>query len=124
MKDHQVFINILKEEHKLKLKGTGNIAYHLECDFFQEDDGTLCMALRQYIDKMLGNYKRMFGEKPKLNIYSPLVKGDNPKTNNSEFLDEQQFQSIIGTLQWSISLGRLDICTAVMMFSCSRSLLR
>jgi hypothetical protein len=127
MKDPQVFVNVLKEVHKFKLKGTGDIAFHLGCDFFREDNGTLCMAPRKYIEKMLGNYERMFGEKPKLNIYSPLEKGDHLETDDSEFLDEhgtQQYQSIIGSLQWSISLRRLDICTAVMTLSSFRSLPR
>jgi hypothetical protein len=120
MQDPQAFINVLKEEHKFKLKGTGDIAYHLGCNCFREDDGTLCMAPRKYIEKMLGNYERRFGEKPKLNIYSPLKKGDHPEVDDSDFLDiqgTQQYQSIIGSLQWSISLGRLDICTAVMTLS-------
>jgi hypothetical protein len=127
MKDPQTFVNKLKEEHKFKLKGTGDIAYHLGCDFFREDDGTLCMAPRKYIEKMLGNYERMFGEKPQLNVYSPLEKGGRPETDDSELLDEngtQQYQSLIGSLQWSISLGRLDICTAVMTLSSFRSVPR
>jgi hypothetical protein len=76
---------------------------------------------------MLGNYKRMFGEKPWLSVYSPLEKGDHPETDDSELLDEngtQQYQSLIGSLQWSISLGRLDICTAVMTLSSFRSVPR
>jgi hypothetical protein len=76
---------------------------------------------------MLDNYERMFGEKPRLNVYSPLEKGDHPETDDSKILDErgtQQYQSIIGSLQWSISLGRLDICTAVMTLSGFRSLPR
>jgi hypothetical protein len=124
MKDPQNFVNKLKEEHKFKLKGTGDIACHLGCNFFREDDGTLCMAPRKYIEKILGNYKRMFGEKPRLNVYFPLEKGDHPETDDSELLDEngtQQYQSLIGSLQWSTSLGRLDICTAVMKLSSFRS---
>ncbi len=124
MRDPQSLIDVLQEEHNFKLKGTGDIAYHLGCDFFRDEDGTLCMAPRKYIDKMLGNYERMFGEKPKLNVYSPLEKGDHPELDDSEFLDEQgiqQYQSIIGSLQWSISLGRLDICTAVMTLSSFRA---
>ena len=123
MKDPQTFVNKLREEHKFKLKGTGDIAYHLGCDFFRKDDGTLCMAPRKYIEKMLGNYRRMFGEKPRLNVYSPLEKGDHPETDDSELLDEngtQQYQSLIGSLQWSILLGHLDICTAVMTLSSFR----
>jgi hypothetical protein len=33
MKDPQAFIDVLREKHKFKLKGTGNIAFHLGCDF-------------------------------------------------------------------------------------------
>jgi hypothetical protein len=71
MRDPQTFVNVLKEQHKFKLKGTGNIAFHLGCDFFREDDGTLCMAPSKYIEKMLCNYERMFGEKPD-STYTPL----------------------------------------------------
>jgi hypothetical protein len=60
MRDPQTFVNQLKEQHKFKLKGAGDIAYyHLGCDFFREDDGTLCMAPKKYIHKMLANYERM-----------------------------------------------------------------
>jgi hypothetical protein len=74
MKDPQFFVNVLKGVHKFKLKGTGDIAFHLGCDFCREDYGTLCMAPKKYIEKMLANYERMFGEKLRLNIYSPLEK--------------------------------------------------
>jgi hypothetical protein len=120
MREPQVFVDVLREKYKFKLKGTGDIAFHLGCDFYREDDGTLCMAPRKYIEKMLSNYERMFGEKPRLNVYSPLEKGDHPELDDTELLDEngtQQYQSLIGSLQWSISLGRLDICTAVMTMS-------
>jgi hypothetical protein len=88
MKDPQTFVDELQMTHKFKLKGTGDIAYHLGCDFFREDDGTLCMALKKYIDKMLDNYERMFGEKPRLNVYYPLKKGDHPEIDDSKILDE------------------------------------
>ena len=58
----------------------------------------------------------MFGQKPKQYI-SPLEKGDHPKIDLSEELDEiriKQYQSMIGLLQWAISLGCFDISTAVM----------
>jgi hypothetical protein len=88
MKEPKIFVNELIEKHKFNLKGTGDIAFHLGCDFFREDDGTLCMAPRKYVKKMLDNYERMFGEKPRLNIYSPLEKGDHPEMDNSELLDK------------------------------------
>jgi hypothetical protein len=44
MEDPQEFIDVLTNVHGFKLKGTGSIAYHLGCDFFRDEDGTLCMA--------------------------------------------------------------------------------
>ncbi len=67
MKDPQQFVDVLTDKHKFKLKGTGSISFHLGCDFFRDDDGTLCMAPRKYIDKLTQNYERMFGEKPQMN---------------------------------------------------------
>jgi hypothetical protein len=32
----------LCEQHKFKLKGVGPLSYHLGCDYFKDDDGTLC----------------------------------------------------------------------------------
>ena len=46
---------------------------------------------------------------------SPLDKGDHPELNTSELLDTKgvpQYQSLISSLQWSISLGRFDIAMA------------
>ena len=59
----------------------------------------------------------MFGTKPKTTHLSPLEKGDNPELDTSEFLGErgrQMYMSIIESLQWAISIGRLDISVAVM----------
>ena len=85
---------------------------------------TLCMAPRKYIEKMLLNYERMFGEKPRTNISSPLEKSDHPETDMRELLDAQgaqNYQSVVGSLQWAILLGWLDIATAVTTLSSFRS---
>ena len=82
------------------------------------------MAPRKYIERMIASYERMFGEKPHANVYSPLERGDHPELDNSELLDKtgiQQYQSLIGSLQWAISLGRFDIATAVMTMSSFRA---
>ena len=62
----------------------------------------------------------MFGEKPKQTVLSPLELGDHPELDASELLDDdgtQQFQSLIGSLQWILSLGRFDTACAVMSLS-------
>ena len=59
----------------------------------------------------------MFGQKPKLTVTSPLEKGDHPELDTSDELDIEdikKYQSLIGAMQWAVSLGRFDITTAVM----------
>jgi Reverse transcriptase (RNA-dependent DNA polymerase) len=92
------FVDVLEEKHKFKTKGTGPITFHLGMDFSRDDDNTLCLSSSQYIEKLLKNYERMFGQQPKQNVSSPLEKGDHPETDTSEFLDTkgiQMYQSMI-----------------------------
>ena len=69
------------------------------------------------------NYERMFGCLP--NKYnSPLNSNDSPEPDTSELLDEigiKMFQSMIGALQWCVTLGRFDIAVAVMSLSSFRA---
>ena len=69
--------------HKLKLKGTGPIKYHLGCDFARDEYGTLCFAPRKYIEKMADAYFSYFGHKPKTICTSPLEQGDYPELDSS-----------------------------------------
>jgi hypothetical protein len=58
-------------------------------------------------------------EKPR-KVSSPLEQNDHPEMDNSPFLRQdktQQFQSLIGAMQWAVSVRRLDITTAVMSLS-------
>jgi hypothetical protein len=66
------------------------------------------------------NYERMISQQTKQNVSSPLEKGDHPEANSSNLLDAkgiQMYQSMIGALQWMITIGQLDITTAVMTIS-------
>ncbi len=118
-------IRVLNDKCKFKLKGAGPIEFHLGCDFFRDEEGVLCFAPRKYIEKLIDSYERMFGSKPKTTkVTSPLVKGDHPEIDDTAFLEEkgiQQYQSLIGQLQWAISLGRFDISVAIMTMSAFRS---
>ena len=69
---------------------------------------------------MVETYIRLFGEKPKELFSSPLKKGDHPELDSSHLLDAdgiQKYQSMIGVMEWAISIGRFDIATAVMSLS-------
>ena len=123
-KNPQAIIDALTSEPvNFKLKGTGPLKFHLGCDYFRDDDGTLCVAPIKYIERMVSSYKSLFGEAPKQTVQSPLEKNDHPELDDTELLDAEgisKYQSLIGTLQWTISLGRFDIATAVMSMSSYR----
>ena len=93
--------------------------FHLGCDFFCDKDGNLCYAPNKYIEKILDEYERLFGSKPK-QYTSPLIKGDHPEVDSSDLLDFKMtkiYQSLIGALQWVIQIGRFDVQAAVMTLS-------
>ena len=105
-------------KYEYKLKGVGEPAYHLGGNFSRDPDGTLAWGAKSYIKRMLDNYKQvMFGDLPKL-CSSPLVTGDSlPELDTSTELgpeDMKKYQSVIGALQWCVTLGRFDIACALM----------
>ena len=118
-KDSQAFCNELKKKYNLKLKGVGPLEYHLGCTYKKDPDGTLAADPRRYVNKILESYERMFKEKPRKSR-PPLEGGDHPELDTSELCDEhqtKQFQTLIGQLQWLISLGCFDIAVHVMSLS-------
>ena len=51
---------------------------------------------------------------------SPLEKNDHPELDDSELLDIKGiklYQSLVGSLQWAIQIGWLDLVVAVMTLS-------
>ena len=116
-------INELEKTHGYKLEGAGLISYYLGCDYFTDNDGNLAYAPRKYITKLIDNFIAMFGHKPK-QYTSPLESGDHPELDTSQELEKNdiiKYQSMIGSLQWAILLGRFDISTAVMSLSSFRA---
>jgi hypothetical protein len=68
---------------------------------------------------MIDTYVQLYGEKPR-KASSPLEQNDHLEMDDSPFLGQdemQQFQSLIGAMQWAVLIGRLDIATAVMSLS-------
>ena len=110
--------------YNFKLKGSGEVNFHLGCGFERDSDGVLCMNPGRYVDKMEDAYKQVFKELPKQKYRSPLVKGDHPELDTTAFLDQdgiEIYQSLIGAMQWAISIGRWDIQSAVMTLSSFRA---
>jgi hypothetical protein len=73
---------------------------------------------------MVESYKQMFNENPPSKANSQFDSYDHPEVNTSEFLDEdgiQKYQSVIGSMQWAISIGCFDIAIHVMSMSIFRT---
>jgi hypothetical protein len=73
---------------------------------------------------MVDNYRQLFGKSPLHHSQSPLESNDHPEIDSSKFLSEddiQKYQSLIGAMQWVISIGHFDIAVHVMMMSSFRA---
>ena len=94
--------------------------YHLGYDYNLDKDGTLVAQPTRYINKILESYKKMFTNENFMNAKSPLEKNDHPEPDNSELCNEEQitkYMSMIGQLQWDITLVPYDILAHVMSMS-------
>ena len=90
---------LLTAPNNFKLKGTGNVTFHLGCDFFRDEHQVLCVGPRTYIERMSLQYESMFGTKPKATYNSPLTANDHPELDTTDLLDDcgtHQYQSLIG----------------------------
>ena len=122
-KPQSIIDQLTSDPINFKLKGTGPLEFHLGCNYYRDPDGTLCQAPVKYIDRMVDSYKNLFGSAPKQTYRSPLEKNDHPELDNTPLLDEEgikKYQSLIGSMQWAVSLGRFDVATAVMTMSSFR----
>ena len=128
MENPQEFLTKLESApYNFKLKGSGPLSFHLGCGFSRDSSGTLCMDPGKYVEKMECSYQQLFHCKPCQKVMSPLEKGDHPELDTTAFLDTEEtmiYQSLIGAMQWSISIGRFDIATAVMSLSSFRAMPR
>jgi hypothetical protein len=108
--DPSSITNALTNQHQFKLKGTGPLQYHLGCDCFKDNTGTLCFGTRKNIEKTIKQYKSMNPKKYTL-ILSHLKSWTKQESRSTN----------LGSLQWEISLGRFDIQMATMTMSRFRS---
>ncbi|MGH7955331.1 MAG: reverse transcriptase domain-containing protein, partial [Gloeomargaritales cyanobacterium] len=103
-----------------KLKDVGPPSYFLGMDFKRDAQGIMSLGSETYVKKILESFGEQFGDKPQKNVTTPLDPTEKPELDLSEELGvegKQLYQSLIGQLQWAVTLGRLDIFCAVMMMS-------
>ena len=103
---------MFKSKYHLKVKGGGKLTYHLGADYFEDPDGTFVSQPKKYIDKLADTYKRLFNEDPPKGYKTPLDKNDHPELDTSEILEGDmapKYLTMVGQLQWLVTLGRFDI---------------
>ena len=118
--DPKEMINILKSKYNLKVKGDGPLTYHLGADYFHDPDGTMVSQPKKYIEKLKETYVRLFHNEPSKGLKTPLEKNDHPELDTSDILQGQEinhYLTMVGQLQWVITLGRFDIQALVITMS-------
>ena len=113
-------IQIFKSKYHLKVKGDGKLTYHLGADYFEDPDGTFVSQPKKYIDKLADTYKRHFNEDPPKGYKTPPDKNDHPEQDTSEILEGDmaaKYLTMVGQLQWLVTLGRFDIHAQVTTMS-------
>ena len=118
--DPKEIINILKSKYHLKVKGDGPITYHLGADYFHDLDGTMVSPPKKYIEKLKEILCKTFNTEPSKNLKTPLDKNGHPELDTSEILEGQEvnhYLTMVGQLQWLITLGRFEIQDQVIAMS-------
>ena len=113
-------IQIVKSKYHLKVKRDGKLTYHLGADYFEDPDGTFVSQPKKYIDKLADTYKRLFNEDPPKGYKPTLDKNDHPELDTSEILEGDmaaKYLTMVGQLQWLVTLGRFDIHAQVAAMS-------
>ena len=118
---NEFYINLADQGYKLKRVGYPTV--YLGGDFIRVKDPEqfLTWGASSYIEKILLQYKTIFQKAvPLRQIHAPLEPGDHPEMDESDILspyDTTIYLSLIGMLQWAVTLGRIDIACATMTMS-------
>ena len=113
-------IQIFKSKYHLKVKGDGKLTYPLGAYYFEDPDGTFVSQPKKYIDKLGDTYKRLFNEDAPKGYKTPLDKNDHPELDTSEILEGDmaaKYLTMVGQLQWLVTLRRFDIHAQVATMS-------
>ena len=115
----------LEKKYGYVLKGVGAPEYYLGADIKRVDkddvdSGVLTMGSTTYVKRCLDNYEKLLGLKPPKKVSQPMDPKYYPELDESDLLDERGrkiYWSLIGMLQWAVTIGRIDIHHAVMCMS-------
>ena len=88
------------------------MSYHLGADYFEDPDGTFVSQPKKYIDKSAETCNRLFNDEPPKGHKTPLDKNNHPELDTSEILAGDmaaKYLTMLGQLQWLVTLGRFDL---------------
>ena len=109
----QHFMTKLSQHFPIK-KVEENPSYYLGNNLQQKGSKQMKVSLEKYIKEVLRRHKSDYGEIRKEN--APHLPADHPELDDTPLLDSKGvtlYQSIIGTCQWILVAGRMDITFSV-----------
>ena len=115
-----------KLQDKFTMKGVGEPRYYLGGDVKKLDeqwakqDITEAFSAETYIDNLLPKMAKMLGVEQFPRQKVPMSHECHPEEDQSPFCSPDQiskFRSMLGSLNWMVTLGRFDIAFAVNCFS-------
>ena len=96
------------------------MTYHLGADYFEDPDGTFVSQPKKYIDKLADTYRRLFNDDIQKATKPLLTKNDHSELDTSEILEGDmtaKYLTMVGQLQWLVTLGIFDIHAQVATMS-------
>ena len=107
------------------MKGVGIPEYYLGGDVenldehWNKENVALAISAKTYISNVIPKFEKLFNMTFK-SIKTPMDSDYHPELDDSPFLsqlDASKFRSIIGSINWIITLGRFDVQFATMSLS-------
>jgi hypothetical protein len=109
------FFTKLTDQYKYKIMGVVTPTYHLGGDSFHDKYNILAWVTSLYFKKIITNYKIVFNELPPESSLS-MTEKDHLELDLTNELDPdgiKKYQSLIGILQWLVTIGRSGILVGV-----------
>ncbi len=112
----------MKDIEELKecyiLKGVGEPEYYLGGDVmtlneqWQKEGICLAFSAKTYVKNIVPKFEKLLNMDFKLSTKTPMSSELHPELDDSPFLsadDAAKYRSVIGSLNWLITLGRMDV---------------
>jgi hypothetical protein len=116
-------LELLTDKYQYRLKDVGPPKRYLGAVVGRYDkDGTSTwyLSAKDYLTKAIPIVEGHYGTLNNVKADTPLPPNYHPEDDNSAFLKDEEvalYQSFVGTLQWAVELGRIDLTFGVSLMS-------